>query len=95
MKIKKIKINRKTVLGIEIPLQNATLVIAITKKGYIMCGYLDISIAEKFGDCACIVRGVENINELISGKISDLTSKAKKFGIKKGMPVKEAILKII
>ena len=53
MKTVEIKIGEKTAMGIEIPLNNAVLVIAIGKKGFVMCGYLNIEAAEKMGDVAC------------------------------------------
>lgn len=37
--IKDLTISGKTVTGIEIPLHNATLVLIVAKKGFIMCGY--------------------------------------------------------
>ncbi|MFH0948054.1 MAG: DUF1805 domain-containing protein [Elusimicrobiota bacterium] len=91
MKTVEIKIGEKTVMGIEIPLNNAVLVMAIGKKGFVMCGYLNIDAAEKMGDCACVVKGVKNIDELLAGKVVALTSHAKKLGINLGMTGKEAL----
>jgi uncharacterized protein YunC (DUF1805 family) len=90
-----IKIKCKTVQGIEIPLKNATLVLVNARKGYIMCGYLNLEVAEKFKDAACIVRGVKNIDELINSTIASVTSQAKKLGIKPGMPAKKALEKLV
>jgi len=80
--------------GVEIPLKNAVLVLITAKKGFIMCGYLDIKLAEKLGDAACIVRGVKNVNDMLNGKVAELTTKAAKLGVKPGMAGAEALKKL-
>lgn len=95
MKTTEIKIGEKTVMGIEIPLNNAVLVMAIGKRGFVMCGYLNIEAAEKMGDCACVVKGVKNVDELLAGAVVVLTSHAKKLGIELGMTGKEALEKLV
>lgn len=78
-------------LGIRIELQNASLVLITAEKGYIMCGYLNISAAEKKGDAACMVRGVSSFDDVLNAKVVELTSKAKTLGIREGMSGKEAL----
>lgn len=94
MKNTEIKIGEKTAMGIEIPLNNAVLVMAIGKKGFVMCGYLNIDAAEKMGDCACVVKGVKNVDELLAGRVVALTTGAQKLGIKLEMSGKEALEKL-
>ncbi|MFH2070518.1 MAG: DUF1805 domain-containing protein [Elusimicrobiota bacterium] len=86
-----IKKGKQVAQGIEIPLQNSTLVLVVAKKGYIMCGYLDIATADKFDDCACVVRGVSSVDELLKSKVVEVSSKAKKSGIKIGMLANNAL----
>jgi uncharacterized protein YunC (DUF1805 family) len=95
MKTKDIKIKGKTARGVEIPLKNAVLVIVTGRRGYIMCGYLNLEAAEKFGDLACVVKGVKSIDDLLNAKIVAVTTKAKKAGIKPGMPALKALSKLI
>ena len=95
MKTVEIKIGEKKVSGIEIPLNNAVLVMAICKKGFVMCGYLNIDAAEKMGDCACVVKGIKNVDELLAGEVVALTSHAKKLGIELGMTGKKALEKLV
>lgn len=94
MSEKDIIIEGKTVKGIEIPLHNSILVMVIGAKGYLMCGYLNIEIAEKMGDAAAIVRGVKNIEDLLAGNVVAVTAKAKEAGITPGMTGKDALLKL-
>ncbi len=95
MKIKNIKIGRKKAVGIDIQMPNAKLVLIKAKKGYLMCGYLNLETAERLGDCAAVIKGVKNLDELLEGKIVQLTSKAKKAGIKAGMTGRKALSKFV
>lgn len=95
MKLQDIKIKEKFVQGIEIPLKNATLILIVAPKGYIVCGYWNMQSAEKFGDAACIVRGVKNIDDALKAKIEDVSKAAKKIGIKKGLSAIKALEKML
>jgi len=82
-------------VGIEIILPNSPpLVIIRGRKGFVMCGYLDINVANKLGLIAARVVGVKNVEEILEKEIVNVTSKAKELGIKEGMKVKE-ILELI
>ncbi|MCX5777920.1 MAG: DUF1805 domain-containing protein [Elusimicrobia bacterium] len=94
MKTRDIVVNKKTAQGIEIPLMAANLVMVITPKGYLMCGYLDIKTAEKMGDCAAVIRGVKTIDALLEGKVVEITTAAAAAGIKLGMTGIKALAKI-
>ncbi len=80
---------------LKVDLPKAPLVLIIAPKGYLMCGYLNIDTAEKLGQAAAIVRGVDNAEEIMNGKVSALTSQAKKLGIREGMLGKEAIERMV
>ncbi len=82
-------------VGIEIILPNSPpLVIIRGRKGFVMCGYLDINVTNKLGLIAARVVGVKSIEEMLEKKIVNVTSKARELGIKEGMKVKE-ILELI
>ncbi|HDJ84084.1 MAG TPA: DUF1805 domain-containing protein [Desulfurococcaceae archaeon] len=76
-------------------LGNAPLILVKADKGYIMCGYLNIEIAEKLGDAAATVTGVSSIEELLEKNVKAVTSKAKNLGIEPGMKGREALEKLI
>jgi len=77
--------------GFKIELHNANFLMIVAKKGFIMCGYLNIDTAEKLNDAACVVTGVKNFDEVLNAKIVKLTTKAKELGIKEGMLGKDAL----
>lgn len=91
---KKIKVSNKYVDAFLIKLQTKNLILLICKNGYIMCGYLNLKIANKFKDVAIKVVGVSSIEDTLKAKVQSCSYEAKKIGIYKGQSIKEA-LKII
>ncbi len=59
------------------------------KKGYLMCGYLNIAASEKFGDAAVLVGGAD-FNAVLSNPIKGMTPAAAELGVKEGMTGAEA-----
>jgi uncharacterized protein YunC (DUF1805 family) len=91
---KTIPVNNGAVEAFLIPLAAKNLIVLRGSKGFIICGYLDLTVAEKFGDIACRITGVSSIEEALQAPVQSCTSAASELGISPGMPVKEA-LKVI
>ena len=91
---RKIKVGKCYVEAIRFPLGTKTLVAIRGRRGYIMCGYLNMKVACDFGEAAVKISGVATINDALRTKVSSLTPKAKKLGIYKNQPIKD-VLKII
>ena len=90
-KINKDGIEINTVL---IQMPKANLIIAASGCGFVMCGYLDISIAEKMGDIACVVSGVSTVDQMLEKPVVKLTEAAKTLGIELGMSGLDALKKM-
>ncbi len=90
-----IELDKKKLPSLKVALPKAPLVMVIAPKGYVMCGYLNIDAAEKLGQAAAIVRGVNSAEEILNGKISAATSQARKLGISEGMLGKDALKRLI
>ena len=88
---KNIKINGKNAVGVKVDLEGAPLLLIIAPKGYVMCGYLNLETAEKFGQVAAIVTGVKSFDDVLSAKVVKLTMKAKELEIKEGMVGRDAL----
>jgi len=93
-KNKRKKVEAKYVEAALIPLLSKNLIILRGAKGYIMCGYLNLKVAEKFKDVAVKIVGVSSIKDALKAKVHSCTSAARKLGIRKGQPIKK-VLKII
>jgi len=94
MKYKKIKVGNGYIEGFLIKLSSKSLILLRGSKGYVMCGYLNLKVAEKFKDIAIKVTGISSIQQAVDANVCSCTSSARKLGISKGQPVKE-VLKII
>ena len=81
----------KFIEAISIPLLKKNLILLRGSKGYVMCGYLNLRVAEKFKDVAIKIVGVKSIREALNAKVHSCTSSASKLGIYKGQPIKEAL----
>lgn len=91
MIIEQIDLENGTCIGVNFDLQNAPLILIKADKGFVMCGYLNVGVAERVGDVACKVSGVSNFDEALDAKIVELTENAKRIGIQKGMTGREAL----
>lgn len=60
------------------------MLVLVAPKGYIMCGYLNLEAASKFGDAACVISG-SDFQELLKNPVKAVTPEGEKMGIKNGM----------
>ncbi|MDD5194307.1 MAG: DUF1805 domain-containing protein [Candidatus Omnitrophica bacterium] len=88
---KKIKVGKKKIHALSMPLATKTLIVLVGSKGYIMCGYLNLAAAKKFNDTAIKIVGVSTIAQALGATVHSCTLAAKKLGIHKGQPVKDAL----
>ena len=65
------------------------MIVVQCKKGYLMCGYLNLAAAEKFGDAAVLVGGAD-FAAVLKNPIKGMTEAAKLAGVKEGMTGEEA-----
>jgi len=91
MVIEQIKLKNGIALGLKFEMQYAPLIIVKADRGFIMCGYLDVSTAEKLGDVAVRVSGVNTFEDVLNAEVRSITPKAKELGITLGMQAKDAL----
>lgn len=78
-------------MALELKLLEKKLIVLRGSKGYVMCGYLNLKVADKFRDCAAKIIGVSTIQEALRARIHSCTRQAKVSGIYKGQPVKDTL----
>jgi len=94
--VEKLDIEGKGALGLKVELPSSPpLLLIVGNKGFIMCGYLNIEVAEKLQVAAAIVSGVKNFDDVLNAEIKAVTSRAKELGINVGLKGKEALKKLI
>ncbi|MCC6094242.1 MAG: YunC family protein [Eubacterium sp.] len=66
------------------------MILIQAKHGYLMCGYLNMEAAEKFGDAA-VLGGGADFQAILQNPIKGMTTAAAKAGIREGMTGGEAV----
>ena len=94
LRYKKIRVGKKFIEALCLNLQSKNLVLIKGRRGYIMCGYLNMKAAQKFKDAAVKITGISSIEEAIKTSVQACTGSARKLGIFKGQHIKD-VLKII
>ena len=81
--------------GFIVDLQGIPLIVIKAKNGYLACGYFNTEIVEMLEQNVVIVKGVKSFDEMLKGKISYVSSKAKDLGIFDYMTPKEALNRLM
>lgn len=95
MLVEQIDIGNGSVLGLKFDMGHAPLLVLRAQKGFVMCGYLNMDIANKLGDVAVRVTGVNSFEDVLNAKAVDVSEPAKLLGITAGMQAKEALQKMV
>ncbi|HJJ30268.1 MAG TPA: DUF1805 domain-containing protein [Methanocorpusculum sp.] len=67
--------------GFSLPMPPSNLIFITTLGGFIGCGFFDIHTFDKLGIPAVRITGVSTLEELLAGKISQVTVAAEKLGV--------------
>ena len=87
-----VEVDGQKALGVRVELPNSPpLLILVANRGFIMCGYLAIDVAERLGVVACVISGVRTFEDMLEGQVRACTSKARELGIREGMKGREAL----
>jgi len=90
--IDKIQVNGKYFQGLKVELKALPPILLISgEKGFVMCGYLNLEVAEKLEAAAAIVTGVKSFEDVLNAEIKAATSKAKSMGLQPGKVVNTVI----
>lgn len=95
MLVEQIKLENGSALGLKMDMEHAPLLVIRAGCGFVMCGYLNMDVANKLGDVAVRVTGVKSFEDVLEAKAVDVSGSAKKLGITVGMPAKEALKRML
>ena len=96
VEIKQVEVDGKMALGLKVELpESPPLLVVVGKRGFIMCGFLNVEVAEKLQVAAAMVSGVKDFQDVLEAEIKAATSKAKELGVNLGMKGKEALKKLV
>ncbi len=87
-----LKIDDKVAVGLKVDLPDSPpLLLIVGRTGFVMCGFLNIDVAEKVNVTAAMVSGVKTFDDVLAAEIKAVTSKAQMKGIKVGMKGEDAV----
>ena len=87
-----LKIDDKVAVGLKVDLPDSPpLLLIVGRTGFVMCGFLNIDVAEKVNVTAAMVSGVKTFDDVLAAEIKAVTSKAQMEGVKVGMKGKDAV----
>jgi uncharacterized protein YunC (DUF1805 family) len=87
-----VKVDGKNCLGLRVDLPGSPpLLLIIAEKGFVMCGFLNVEAAERFGVAAAMVSGVKSFEDMLNAQVKAVTSRARGFGVEVGMKGAEAL----
>jgi len=96
VEIKQVEVDGKMALGLKVELpESPPLLVVVGKRGFVMCGFLNVEVAEKLQVAAAMVSGVKDFQDVLEAEIKAATSKAKELGVNLGMKGKEALKKLV
>ena len=95
MKSQAIPLQHGEAVGYVLDLGNAPLLIIKVKKGYVMCGYLNIAAANKLGDIAGRVTGVKTFEDVLNATVVEVSDLARKQGLKEGMNARDFLNRLL
>ena len=91
MQVESIELENGTALGLKMDMEHAPLLVIRAPRGFVMCGYLDISMAERLDDVAVKVTSVSNFEDVLAASVVEATPAAIDLGIEVGMPARQAL----
>jgi uncharacterized protein YunC (DUF1805 family) len=95
MQVEIINLGNSSAIGLKMDMEHAPLLVIRAKKGFVMCGYLNMEVANKLGDVAIRVTGVRTFEDVLEAKAVEVSEAGKLLGITIGMTAKEALNKMV
>ena len=84
--VRSLKVLDKTCMGLRVELPDSPpLLLMVAEKGFVMCGFLNIDVAEKLGVAAAVVSGVRSFEDVLDAQVGSVTSRAKALGVTERM----------
>jgi len=76
---------------VDLPGSSAPMVLVVAEKGFVMCGFLNLDVAERLGVAAAVVSGVKTFDDVLNAEVKAVTGKAEALGVRVGMKGAEAL----
>lgn len=90
--VERLLVGDRACLGVRVELPDSPpLLVVVADKGFVMCGFLNVSVAERLGVAAAVVSGVKSFEDVLNGEVKAVTGGAEALGVRVGMKGVEAL----
>ncbi len=91
-----VEVGGRRALGVRVELPGSPpLLVLVADRGFVMCGYLNLDVAERLGVAAAVVSGVRTFEDMLKAEVRACTSRAREMGVREGMRGREALEKLM
>ncbi|MEM2815639.1 MAG: DUF1805 domain-containing protein [Candidatus Bathyarchaeia archaeon] len=81
-----VKVGDRDCIGVKVELpESPPLLVVVAEKGFVMCGFLNLEVAERLKVAAAVVTGVQSFEDVLNAEVKAVTSRAESLGVKPGM----------
>lgn len=81
-----VKVGDRDCIGVKVELpESPPLLVIVAKRGFVMCGFLNLEVAERLKVAAAVVTGVQSFEDVLNTEVKAVTSRAESLGVKPGM----------
>jgi len=67
------------------------LLIIRGSRGFLGCGYINVSVCDRTGEACAIVTGVKTHEDMLDADVKSVSTEAERLGIRVGMKGREAL----
>ncbi len=85
-----VHVDEASLLGIQVALPNAPVLMLVGNKGFVGCGYFNVEVADKVSHALAIVSGVSSFDDILVAKVKAMSKPAADLGISEGMSGRDA-----
>lgn len=86
-----IRVGRKRITALGLRLGAKNLIVLKGSQGYVMCGYLDMRVADACKDVAIQVKNVATIDDVLNAPAAAVSRAAKRAGVRRGDLIRGAL----
>jgi len=87
----KVMIEGYEFVGTRISTAKSNILVISSEAGFLGCGFFDMAVADRLGDCAAVVTGVKTFDDMLNAKVVRLSAGAAACGVTIGMSGRDAL----
>ena len=89
--MQKITVDGRQFNALKIETQSAPILLIQGESGFLGCGWFSIETAESLSEAVAVVRGVQNVADMLEARVAAVSPAAADRGVRAGMTGKQAL----